>query len=288
MTRVSGWRHRTAALQTSQRLPAGLRIRHQRHDSSRARCAPRAPGHRPRRTVQPVVRRAALRSRSTTRPTARSAIWRPGRVPARAHAPEGAARDRAGAGRRRCCPSQGIARVDATAERLSELLPRSAGVSDRATRPRRRRRCLTPAGRRRSSSTRPSTRTRPRTSATCATPRSATRSSASCASAARRSKSRTTSTTPASRSPTSSSAPRARAARRSTRCAQLAETTRFDYYCWDLYARVTEWYDEDKARLDDPRGARSTTSSTAATTPPAIGALIADRIVRATCGRWRG
>src|SRR5206468_2177422 len=25
---------------------------------------------------------------------------------------------------------------------------------------------------------------------------------------------------------------------------------RFDYYCWDLYARVTEWYTADKARLD--------------------------------------
>jgi arginyl-tRNA synthetase len=30
---------------------------------------------------------------------------------------------------------------------------------------------------------------------------------------------------------------------------RIAETTRFDYYCWDLYARVTEWYDGDKARL---------------------------------------
>ncbi len=30
---------------------------------------------------------------------------------------------------------------------------------------------------------------------------------------------------------------------------QIADTTRFDYYCWDLYARVTEWYDEDKERL---------------------------------------
>jgi arginyl-tRNA synthetase len=28
-----------------------------------------------------------------------------------------------------------------------------------------------------------------------------------------------------------------------------ADTTRFDYYCWDLYARVTEWYQEDKERL---------------------------------------
>src|SRR5262249_1304118 len=27
-------------------------------------------------------------------------------------------------------------------------------------------------------------------------------------------------------------------------------SVRFDYYCWDLYARVTEWYAEDKARLD--------------------------------------
>src|SRR5581483_11450911 len=25
--------------------------------------------------------------------------------------------------------------------------------------------------------------------------------------------------------------------------------TRFDYYCWDLYSRVTEWYDGDADRL---------------------------------------
>lgn len=31
--------------------------------------------------------------------------------------------------------------------------------------------------------------------------------------------------------------------------AVLAAAPRFDYYCWDLYARVTEWYDGDKARL---------------------------------------
>jgi arginyl-tRNA synthetase len=30
---------------------------------------------------------------------------------------------------------------------------------------------------------------------------------------------------------------------------QIAADTRFDYYCWDLYARVTEWYEEDKDRL---------------------------------------
>ncbi len=29
----------------------------------------------------------------------------------------------------------------------------------------------------------------------------------------------------------------------------LAASTRFDYYCWDLYARVTEWYEADRERL---------------------------------------
>ncbi|MBI3406518.1 MAG: arginine--tRNA ligase [Acidobacteria bacterium] len=28
----------------------------------------------------------------------------------------------------------------------------------------------------------------------------------------------------------------------------LIAAPRFDYYCWDLYARVTQWYDEDKTR----------------------------------------
>src|SRR3984893_18681770 len=29
----------------------------------------------------------------------------------------------------------------------------------------------------------------------------------------------------------------------------LTDTTRFDYYCWDLYSRVTDWYEGDKDRL---------------------------------------
>jgi arginyl-tRNA synthetase len=29
----------------------------------------------------------------------------------------------------------------------------------------------------------------------------------------------------------------------------IAASQRFDYYCWDLYARVTEWYEQDKERL---------------------------------------
>ena len=30
---------------------------------------------------------------------------------------------------------------------------------------------------------------------------------------------------------------------------EIADSTRFDYFCWDLYARVTEWYEQDKERL---------------------------------------
>jgi arginyl-tRNA synthetase len=60
----------------------------------------------------------------------------------------------------------------------------------------------------------------------------------------------------------------------------IADTTRFDYYCWDLYARVTEWYDGDPARLavrsqalhDLEHGGNETST---------MGAFIVDRIVRA-------
>src|SRR5687768_16562021 len=60
---------------------------------------------------------------------------------------------------------------------------------------------------------------------------------------------------------------------------RLAETTRFDYYCWDLYARVTEWYEHDRQRLtirtaalhDIERGGNATAE---------LAAFIAERIVR--------
>jgi arginyl-tRNA synthetase len=60
----------------------------------------------------------------------------------------------------------------------------------------------------------------------------------------------------------------------------IADTTRFDYYCWDLYSRVTEWYDGDKQRLairaavlhDLEHGGNDTAS---------MGTFIVDRIVRA-------
>ncbi len=60
---------------------------------------------------------------------------------------------------------------------------------------------------------------------------------------------------------------------------RIADTTKFDYYCWDLYSRVTEWYDADGRRLevrtrtlhDLERGGNETS---------ALGAFIVDRIVR--------
>jgi arginyl-tRNA synthetase len=60
---------------------------------------------------------------------------------------------------------------------------------------------------------------------------------------------------------------------------RIADTTRFDYYCWDLYSKVTSWYEADRSRLDIraralhdlERGDNDTA---------AIGAFVADRIVR--------
>ena len=61
---------------------------------------------------------------------------------------------------------------------------------------------------------------------------------------------------------------------------EIADTTRFDYYCWDLYARVTEWYEEDKARLET-RARTLHDIEHGGNENAAIGAFIADRIVRA-------
>src|SRR5712691_7282054 len=60
---------------------------------------------------------------------------------------------------------------------------------------------------------------------------------------------------------------------------EIADTTRFDYYCWDLYARVTEWYEADKERL----AARAQTLHDiehGGNENATIAAFIADRIVR--------
>ena len=59
----------------------------------------------------------------------------------------------------------------------------------------------------------------------------------------------------------------------------LAESTRFDYYCWDLYARVTEWYEQDKARLQHRADALHDIEL-GGTEAAEMGSVIADRIVR--------
>ena len=60
---------------------------------------------------------------------------------------------------------------------------------------------------------------------------------------------------------------------------QIADTTRFDYYCWDLYSRVTEWYDEDKAHLEVRARALHDLEHGGNETAD-MGAFIVDRIVR--------
>jgi arginyl-tRNA synthetase len=61
---------------------------------------------------------------------------------------------------------------------------------------------------------------------------------------------------------------------------EIAEKTRFDYYCWDLYSRVTEWYEGDRARLDI-RAAALHDLEQGGNATAAMGALIVERIVRA-------
>jgi arginyl-tRNA synthetase len=59
----------------------------------------------------------------------------------------------------------------------------------------------------------------------------------------------------------------------------LADSTRFDYYCWDLYAKVTEWYEGDKERLKI-RSAALHAIEHGGNDTAAMAAFIADRIVR--------
>jgi arginyl-tRNA synthetase len=60
----------------------------------------------------------------------------------------------------------------------------------------------------------------------------------------------------------------------------LADSTRFDYYCWDLYAHVTEWYEGDRKRLDVRRQTLHAMEQ-GGNASAEIAAFIADRIVRA-------
>jgi arginyl-tRNA synthetase len=60
---------------------------------------------------------------------------------------------------------------------------------------------------------------------------------------------------------------------------RIADATRFDFYCWDLYARVTDWYQGDKQRLSI-RAATLHDIEHGATEAAAIASFVADRIVR--------
>src|SRR5262249_55561765 len=60
----------------------------------------------------------------------------------------------------------------------------------------------------------------------------------------------------------------------------IADTTRFDYYCWDLYSRVTEWYEADRSHLAMRAAALHNLEHGIGETA-AIGAFVVDRIVRA-------
>ena len=60
---------------------------------------------------------------------------------------------------------------------------------------------------------------------------------------------------------------------------QVAEADRFDYYCWDLYARVTEWYEADRSRLD-VRAAALHDIEHGVSPRADIASFVADRIVR--------
>ena len=60
---------------------------------------------------------------------------------------------------------------------------------------------------------------------------------------------------------------------------EIAHSTRFDYYCWDLYARVTEWYESDRDRLQ-LRTAALHDIEEGGNPRAEIAALVADRIVR--------
>ena len=60
---------------------------------------------------------------------------------------------------------------------------------------------------------------------------------------------------------------------------RIADSSRFDYYCWDLYSRVTEWYEQDKSRLAI-RAATLHDLEHGTGETAAMGTFIVDRIVR--------
>lgn len=61
---------------------------------------------------------------------------------------------------------------------------------------------------------------------------------------------------------------------------RIAAGTRFDYHCWDLYARVTEWYDGDQERLK-VRAATLHDIEHGVDPTAGVAAFIAETVVRA-------
>jgi arginyl-tRNA synthetase len=59
----------------------------------------------------------------------------------------------------------------------------------------------------------------------------------------------------------------------------LARQPRFDYYCWDLYARVSQWYAQDKENLQARRGTLHGIEDAASETA-AIAELISTAVLR--------
>jgi arginyl-tRNA synthetase len=60
---------------------------------------------------------------------------------------------------------------------------------------------------------------------------------------------------------------------------KIANSTRFDYYCWDLYARVGDWYQQDKTR-EQLRAQTLHDIEHGGNENAEIAAFVADRIVR--------
>jgi arginyl-tRNA synthetase len=59
----------------------------------------------------------------------------------------------------------------------------------------------------------------------------------------------------------------------------LIQQPRFDYYCWDLYARVSQWYEQDKANLQARRDTLHAIEDPATETA-AIAELISTAVLR--------
>ena len=61
---------------------------------------------------------------------------------------------------------------------------------------------------------------------------------------------------------------------------QLARQPRFDYYCWDLYARVSQWYERGQAESASPAADSARNRSKADNETAAVADLISIAVLR--------